>query len=136
GQAGIELGSYIHLGVGVTLIGAGKIVLNDYSALSSRVAIYSSSDDYGGEFMTNPMVPEAFTNVHHADVIVGRHVSVGAGSVILPGVDLGEGAAIGALSLVASSCDEFSIYAGTPARKVRPRKRDLLDKEKEMQSCA
>lgn len=50
--------------------------------------------------MTNPMVPVEFTNVTHADVNIGRHVIIGSGSVVLPGVTIGEGAAVGALSLV------------------------------------
>ncbi|MCY1270441.1 dTDP-4-amino-4,6-dideoxy-D-glucose acyltransferase [compost metagenome] len=130
GVGGIEIGNYIHIAVYTSLIGAGKITLHDFSNISSRVSIYSSNDDYSGASMTNPMVPEAFTNVSHADVIIGRHVIIGSGSVILPGVTLENGVAIGALSLVSKSCKEFGIYSGTPARKIKERKRDLLELEK------
>lgn len=129
GIGGIEIGSYIHIAVYTSLIGAGKITLNDFSNLSSKVAIYSSNDDYSGASMTNPMVPKEFTNVTHADVIIGRHVIVGAGSVILPGVTLEEGVAVGALSLVSKSCQEFGVYSGVPARRIKERKRGLLELE-------
>jgi galactoside O-acetyltransferase len=129
GKGGIEVGSYIHIAVYTSLIGAGKIVLRDFSNISSRVAIYSSNDDYSGNSMTNPMVPDEFTNVNHADVIIGRHVIIGSGSVILPGVNLKEGAAIGALSLVAKDCEAYGIYSGVPARKIKERARDLLKLE-------
>jgi acetyltransferase-like isoleucine patch superfamily enzyme len=129
GKGGIELGDYIHLAVYTSLIGSGKIALHDFSNISSRVAIYSSNDDYSGVGMTNPMVPEEFTNVSHADVTIGRHVIVGAGSVILPGVVLEEGVAIGALSLVSKSCTAFGIYSGVPAKRIKERKRDLLKLE-------
>lgn len=132
GVGGIAIGCYVHIAVGSTLIGAGKITMSDFSGLSSRVSVYSSSDDYSGAAMTNPMVPNAYTRVFHADVHLGRHVIVGSGSVILPGLTLEDGVAIGALSLVTKSCEEFSIYAGNPARKVSNRKRDLLEFEKDL----
>jgi len=79
--------------------------------------------------MTNPTVPEEYTNVLVADVFLGKHVIVGAGSVILPGAKLQEGVAVGALSLVIGDCEAFNIYAGTPARRIKERKRDLLELE-------
>ena len=134
GVGGIEIGSYIHVAVYTSLIGAGKITLHDFSNISSRVAIYSSNDDYSGTSMTNPMVPDEFTNVTHADVVIGRHVIIGCGSVILPGVILEMGVAVGALSLVSKGCKEFGIYSGVPAKKIKERKRDLLALEQEFVS--
>lgn len=129
GQGGIEIGSYIHIAVYCSLIGAAKITLKDYSNLSSKVAIYSSSDDYSGEYMTNPMVPEEFTNVHHGDVSIGKHVVLGCGAVVLPGVTIGDGAAIGALSLVNKSCFGFFVYAGVPVKIIKPRSKNLISLE-------
>lgn len=129
GVGGIELGSFVHIAVGSTLIGAGKITLADFSGLSSRVSVYSSSDDYSGAAMTNPTVPSQYTNVMHADVLIDRHAIVGSGTVILPGITLEVGVAVAALSLVTKSCKAFGIYAGNPARRINERKRDLLDVE-------
>ncbi len=129
GARGVSIGSYIHIAVYSSIIGAGEVRISDFCNISSRVSIYSSSDDYSGATMTNPMVSDGFKNVRHADVKMGKHVIIGCGSVILPGVDLGEGVAIGALSLVNKNCDSFWIYAGNPAVKIKARKRDLLDLE-------
>lgn len=126
GSGGIEIGNYIHVAVYSSLIGSGKIQLGDFSNISSRVAVYSSNDDYSGAWMTNPMIPTCYTNVTHADVFLGRHVIIGAGSIVLPGAILGEGVAVGALSLVSGNCEEFGIYSGVPARKIKNRKKDLL----------
>lgn len=52
------IGNYIHIAVYSSLIGSGRITLMDYSNISSRVSIYSSNDDYSGNYMSNPMVPE------------------------------------------------------------------------------
>ena len=127
GAGGIEIGDNVHIAVYSSLIGAGRITLSDFCNISSRVAIYSSNDDYSGATMTNPTVPSEFTGVAHADVFVGKHVIVGSGSVILPGVTLEEGVAVGALSLVHKRCEAFGIYTGNPARRIKERKRDLLE---------
>lgn len=129
GIGGIEIGSYVHIAVGSSLIGAAKIQLADFSGLSSRVSIYSSSDDYSGLTLTNPTVPDRYRNVQHAPVYLGRHVIVGSGSVILPGITLEDGVAVGALSLVTKSCCAFGIYAGNPARRIKDRKRELIELE-------
>lgn len=129
GEGGIDLGSHIHIAVYSLLIGAARIVMQDFSGLSSRVSVYSSSDDYSGASMTNPTIAAEFTHVVHGEVTIGRHVIVGAGSVVLPGVTLEEGAAVGALSLVTKDCKSFGIYSGVPARHIRPRQRHLLELE-------
>ena len=129
GDGGIELGNFIHVGVFSSLIGAGRITLRDFCNLSSRTSIYSSNDDYSGAHMTNPTVPPEFTGVAHAAVTVGRHVIIGAGSVLLPGVTLEDGVAVGALSLIKQNCEAFGIYAGSPARRIGDRMRDLLELE-------
>ncbi|MCC7069491.1 MAG: acyltransferase [Burkholderiales bacterium] len=130
GEGGIDIGDNVHIAVFSTLIGHGEIVLEPFAGLSSRVTIYSSSDDYSGEHLTNPTIPEEYLAVHTSPVRISRHVIVGAGAVILPGVTLKTGAAIGALSVVIRDCDEFTIYAGVPVRRIGERKRDLLELER------
>jgi galactoside O-acetyltransferase len=126
GEGGFEIGDYIHIAVFASLIGAGRITLSNFCNLSSRVSIYSSNDDYSGAAMTNPMVPKAYTNIRSADVFLGKHVIVGSGSVILPGVRLEDGVAVGALSLVPKDCAAFGVYAGVPAKRIKARSRELL----------
>ena len=57
---------------------------------------------------------------------LASHVIVGSGSVILPGVTLEEGVAVGALSVIRRNCAAFGIYSGNPARRVAERRQDLL----------
>lgn len=132
GAGGITLGSHIHIAVYTSLIGAGAIIIGDFANLSSRVSVYSSSDDYSGETMTNPCVPDEYKSVTHSDVVLEKHVIVGCGSVILPGVTLHEGVAVGAISLVTKSCQPFGIYAGAPARFIRQRLKNVLELEKKL----
>lgn len=126
GIGGIQIGNYVHLAAFSSLIGSGKITLSDFCNLSSRVSIYSSSDDYSGATLTNPMIPNKYKDVTHNDVFFGKHVIIGSGSVILPGAVLEEGVAIGALSLIKQICKAFGVYAGNPVRRIKDRKQDLL----------
>lgn len=131
GESGIKIGNNIHIAIQSSLIGAGEIILEDFCNLSARVAIYSSSDDYSGEYMTNPMVPKKYTNVSSGKVWLKKHVIIGCGSVVLPNVTIGECSAIGALSLVKSSIDDYTIAAGSPAKKIKNRKSNLKKLEQQ-----
>ena len=56
---------------------------------------------------------------------------IGANSVVLPGIKIGEGASVGALSLVSKNLDEWMIYFGAPIKKLKSRKKEIiLDMEK------
>ena len=131
GTGGIYIGDYVHIAVFSSLIGKGRITIEDFANISSRVSIYSSNDDYSGKFMTNPTVNESFTNVTHGDILIGKHVIIGSGSIILPNITLEEGVCIGALSLVTKNCKRFRVFAGIPAKEIKPRDKNLLDLEKE-----
>lgn len=129
GTGGIRIGRNVHISCRVTLIGAGAIVIGDFTGVSAGCSVFSSSDDYSGEWMACPTVPPEFTNVDVRPITIGRHCLVGAGSVVLPGVVIGEGAVVGALSLVREDCETFGVYVGQPARRVGERKRGLLRHE-------
>jgi len=129
GEGGITLGNNVHIAVYCSLIGSGEIIMEDFSGTSSKVAIYSSNDDYSGAFLTNPTVPSSYTNVTSGKVHLKKHTIVGAGSVILPNVTLEEGVAIGSLSLVNRSISEYTIAAGNPAKPLKDRKRNLKQLE-------
>jgi galactoside O-acetyltransferase len=77
--------------------------------------------------MTNPTISSRYKNLLEGEVILSDHVIIGSGSIILPNVTLGVGAAVGALSMVKSSLPEWGIYAGVPARLIRSRRQDLLE---------
>lgn len=134
GAGGIYIGNHVHLAFNASLVGAGRITLFDFVGISSRGSIYSSNDDYSGRAMTGPTLPAAFTNVSSRPVTLHKHVIVGSGSIILPGVTVGQAVAIGALSLVRKDCEEFSVYSGNPAKKIMDRQRDLLELEREFRS--
>jgi acetyltransferase-like isoleucine patch superfamily enzyme len=128
----ISMGKNVHIAPYCLLAGGEKgIVLEDFSGLAYKVQVFTQSDDYSGKSMTNPTVPAEYKNEVKKEVVIKRHVIVGAGSMILPGVVLDEGTAVGAMSLVRKNTTAWSVYLGNPARKLKNRSQDLLELEKQ-----
>lgn len=124
----IKLGSYVHISAAVLMYGGSAgITFEDFTTISSRGAVYALSDDYSGEHMTNPMIPEKYSGVTQAPVYVEKHCIIGTGSTILPGVRLGEGCSFGAMCLINKSTEAWGIYMGIPLRRTGERSRRLLE---------
>ena len=128
----LALGNYTFIGGGCYLGCAGGVNLLDFSTLAQGVRIFSGSDDYSGKYLTNSTIPQKYLGVKIAPVTLERHVIVGSGSVILPGVTIGDGSSVGALSLVTKSLDEWGVYFGAPAKKLKARSKDMLKLEEEL----
>lgn len=128
----VSIGRNVHFAPMCLVAGGEKgIVFSDFSGIAYQVQVFTQSDDYSGATLTNPTIPNKYKQEYKKSVFVGRHVIVGAGSIIFPGVNLAEGCSIGAMTLVNKSTESWSIYIGNPARKVKDRKQDLLMLEKQ-----
>lgn len=114
----VIIGNNVHIAAASHLFGRAGITLADFTNLSSRVSLFTTSDDYSSGYLTNPTVPEKYTRVTFGPVVLERHVIVGCGAIIMPGVTLRAGAAVGALSFVKTDVPAYTIVAGCPARKV------------------
>lgn len=129
----ITIGNHVHIAAYVGMFaGTAGIVLDDFSGVSSRCVIYAQSDDYKGNAMTNPTVPDEFRKVTGSTVYIGRHVVIGTGSTILPGVQLAEGSSFGAMTLINKDAQPFSVYTGIPMQRRCDRSRKLLEYEAQL----
>ena len=127
----ITIGNYVHIASNCYIAGSEGLEMEDFSGLAPGVNIFTGSDDYSGNKLTNPTVDRQFTGGVSGKVTIGRHVIIGTNSVILPGVDIGEGSSVGAMSLVTKSLKPWGIYFGTPVKKLKDRSKKLLLLEKE-----
>lgn len=128
----IKIGCYVHITPMCLVAGGDKgIEIKDFVALAYGVKVFSQSDDYSGQTMTNSNVPKKYKNEIKEKIVIEKHSIVGAGSIIMPGVQLREGTSIGAMSLVRKSTEEWSIYVGNPAKKIKDRSRALLELEQQ-----
>lgn len=126
----ITLGNYIHIGPYTALFGKDGIEMEDFTGLSTRCILFTTSDDYSGETMTNPMIPSEYKKIDFGKIVIKKHSIIGAGSIILPNVIINEGTAVGINSFIKKDTEKWSIYAGNPAKKIKERKQDLLELEK------
>ena len=115
----ITIGKRIHVAPQCIIAARDKIILEDYVGLSSAVRIYSNTEaPIDGKRMSGPMIPEEMKAFKSAPVTLRKDSFVGSGSVILPGVELGEGAVVGANSVVTKSVEPYVIAAGAPAKAI------------------
>lgn len=116
-----RIGSFVHIASHVMIAGGGRLVIEDFAGISGGVRIYTGNDQYGGQCLTGPTVPPPFRVPIRGSVTIGRHVIIGANSVILPGVTIGEGAVIGACSFVNKDCGPWTVNFGAPAKRISQR---------------
>jgi galactoside O-acetyltransferase len=127
GLAGyVRLGDYVHVSAQVALYGAGGIDIGDFCGFSPKVSVFSESDDFSGEHLVGAVVPGDLRKCVTAAVRLDDFVQIGASSVILPGITIGEGVAVGAMTLVTRSLPPWGIFGGIPARRLRDRSRKLV----------
>lgn len=127
----VSIGTYCHITPMCLIAGGEKgVFISDFCTLAYGVKVFSQSDDYSGETMVNSLISKKYKNEQKKLVILERQVIIGAGSIVFPGVTLGEGCSVGAMTLVNKSTEPWGVYVGNPARRVKERKQDLLELEK------
>jgi acetyltransferase-like isoleucine patch superfamily enzyme len=122
----ICIGNNIHISAFSALYGGGEILIDDYSGLSPRCTLLSASDDFSGDYLVGPHYSNQLTNVNKGIIKINKFCQLGANSLVLPDVEIGEGSVTGAMTLVNKTIDSWGIYAGIPARLIKIRSKELL----------
>jgi len=124
----LKIHNNVHISCGCKIIGGKNafVEMNEFSTLAPNVVLSAGSDDYTSGIAT-PTVPLKYKGkVEIGKITIGRHSIVGSNSVILPNVTLGEGASVGALSLVKTDLKEWYLYGGIPAKEIKKRSKDEI----------
>lgn len=124
----ITIGSYVHIAAYAALYASEGITVGDFVGISVHTATFTVSEDFSGACLTNPTVPDAYRAPQKGAVRFGRHSMLGAGSVVLPGADIGEGTAVGALALVMGPLPAWKMASGIPARVFKERRQAPIKK--------
>ena len=128
----VAIGRNVHIAVFCNIAGGEKgIVFEDFSGLAYGCHVFTQSDDYSGDTLTNPTVPDKYKREIKKSIVIGRHSIVGTNSIVFPGVVLAQGTSVGAHSMITRSTEEWSVYFGNPAKRIKARNRDLLKLEAE-----
>ena len=120
------IGSFVHIAGMTSIVGNGEFVMGDFTSLSWGCRVFTGNEDWHGNAINNPTVEAPYRKAVRSYVRLEKHATLGANSVILPGVTLREGALVGANSLVREDCDPYSVYVGNPAKKVKEYSKDKL----------
>ena len=110
-----------------------RLVIGRFCAIARGAAfIMNGASHFTGGFSTYPFEifgagwegsidPEIYLRNSRGDTVVGNDVWIGTQARIMPGVSIGDGAIVGAYSVVTKDVAPYSIVAGNPARVVRTR---------------
>jgi carbonic anhydrase/acetyltransferase-like protein (isoleucine patch superfamily) len=111
----IVLGDDVYVGGYTQIHAMNHIELSEGCVLSEHV--YVSDVAHGLDPRAGPIMKQP--NVSRGPVRLGRHVFIGYGCAVMPGVTLGEHCVVGARSVVTRSYPAYSMLAGSPARLIK-----------------
>jgi len=133
GGNGVKIGKFVHISCFSSIIGGGKLEMDDFSGISAGCRIITGSDDFSGKSLTNPCIPLKFRTIYRDGVVkICKHGLLGTNTVVHPNVTIGEGAVTGSNTLVSKDLEPWTIYVGSPARKLKDRSKDMLKLEKQL----
>lgn len=112
----LVVGQHFACNTGTYIGAAGGITIGDYVLLGTNVTITSAVHPIQG---ADP--PVWARPVEHKPVQIEDDVWIGAGAVVLPGATLRRGTVVGANAVVSGETEEYGVYVGAPARKIRSR---------------
>jgi galactoside O-acetyltransferase len=115
------IGDFVHIACFCSIIGGGEFYMDDFSGLSAGCRIITGSDDFFGGGLTNPTIPDKYTNVKRSKIHIGKHAIIGTNVTILPGVSIGEGVAVAAGAIVRKNLEAWTIYAGVDCKPIKKR---------------
>lgn len=121
------LGNYIHIAPSVSIIGGAPALLTmeDFTNIGSGGRIVCATDDFT-QGLISPVVPVEHRTIINKPVTFKKFATLGVNCTVLPGVTLGEGCIVGANSVVTKDTEPWMVYAGSPAKPIKPRERGRI----------
>ena len=110
----LTLGNNVSINRGCVLHAGGEIEIGNDVLIGPGVTIYSQNHNF--EDTSMPIVAQGYTC---KKVTIGKNVWIGEYVAILPGITIGDGAIIGAMSVVSRDIPANSIAVGSPARVIK-----------------
>lgn len=120
----ISIGNFVHISSFTSVTGGDELVIDDFAAVSQGCRILTATDDFKYFGFGNSTVDNQFRNIKSAPIFIGKFCIIGANSVVLPGVRIGEGTTVGANSVVTKDLEPWSIYIGN--KKIGKRDREAV----------
>lgn len=129
----VKIGKYCMITWHSIIEGGGGVLLGDRVFLGPATKLLTSTYEING-FYGNEFLPEGTRGFQYGDIIINDDAYIGANSVIMPGVTIGEGAVVGANSLVDRNLKPWGIYFGNPVKLIGMREQPSEDKKRIIES--
>lgn len=117
--APMKIGSYVHIANFTSITGGAELIIGDFVAISQGCRILTGTDDFVDWGFGNSTIDEKYRNTKRKPVKIGKFCIIGANTVILPGVTIGEGATVGAGSVVTKDLKPWGVYISNEKIKER-----------------
>lgn len=111
---GLVIGDRVVIGAGSTLTAHESIVIGDDVWFGQNVFVSDASHGY-----QQPETPIGLQLGMHRAVSIGAGSWIGHGAIVLPGASIGRHVVVGAGSVVRGRIEDHSVVVGVPARAVR-----------------
>jgi acetyltransferase-like isoleucine patch superfamily enzyme len=99
-------------------LNGGEILIEDNVLIGPGVHFYVNNHEFSDS--SKPIIGQGYPSANPKDGIVVRNGSwIGAGAILLPGVEIGANSVIGAGSVVTRSIPHKTLAVGNPCRIVR-----------------
>ncbi len=121
GRGNLTVGNNVHIEPASSIVTHFGVEIGNYCTISHGVRLFTASADYSGEYFTNIFPDDKYQVSKGGPITLHDHVIIGGNSVVMPGTEIGEGAAVGALSFVRHSIDGWAIYGGNPLKRLGDR---------------
>lgn len=118
----IYFGNNCEVNMNCTFLDDNKIIIGDHALIAPNVQIYTAYHPTSAAERFGPLKPDGtfeFCKTQTAPVVIGDHVWIGGGVIILPGVTIGNNVVIGAGSVVTKDIPDNVIAYGNPCKVVR-----------------
>ena len=117
GNARLEIGDSVFIGTGSEIDVASSVRIGAHTLIAPGVFITDHEHNIARAMRIDAQ------GIRSAPVVIGEDVWLGARSIVLPGITIGDGAVIGAGAVVTKDVEPYAIVAGVPARVLG--KRDI-----------
>ena len=112
----VRIGNECSISSGVTIHGHNGVVIGDGTIFGPRCTIVTGNHG----FISKSTQYRTASIPKQNGVVIGNNVWVGAGCTFLPSVQVGNGAVIGAGSVITKNVPAYTVVAGVPAKIIRP----------------
>lgn len=126
--AGLKIGKYSIVTWHCVIEGGAKTFIGDRVFIGPGTKILTSTYKFNG-YYTNEFLPEETRATEYGDITLKDDSYVGANSVIMPGVTIGEGALVGSNAFVNKDLEPWGIYVGSPCKKIGERVRPTKERQ-------